>query len=124
MIPRVRRLKSKPFILEGRPAQRPFFTKAAFSIMRRLAVAINVKASSATVSFNTPGVLPYGIPAAVSSSIFTLSYPTEACAITFKLGAALTRSASTDIELIDHNPSASRNHSFKTSLGIFVFSVH
>ena len=34
------------------------FYKIAFSIMRRLAVAINVKASSATVSLRTPGVLP------------------------------------------------------------------
>ena len=58
MIPNVRRLKSKPLILEGLCAQRPSFTKAAFSIMRRLAVAINVKASSATVSLSTPGVLP------------------------------------------------------------------
>ena len=41
--------------------------------MRRLAEAINVKASSATVSLSTPGVLPKGIPAAVNSSTFTLS---------------------------------------------------
>ena len=58
MIPNVRRLKSKPLILEGLCAQRPSFTKIAFSIMRRLAIAINVKASSATVSLSTPGVLP------------------------------------------------------------------
>ena len=58
IIPNVRRLKSKPLILEGLCAQRPSFTKAAFSIMRRLAVAINVKASSATVSLRTPGVFP------------------------------------------------------------------
>ena len=44
--------------------------------------------------------------------------------MTFKLGASFTRSASTDMELIDHKPSASRNHSFKTALGILVFSVH
>src|SRR5450756_1517578 len=67
---------------------------------------MRANARSAVVSTSTPGVLPAGMPRAVSSGRSRLSVPTPAFDTTRSRGAASSKCASTRSVVIDSRPSA------------------
>src|SRR5665811_949854 len=67
---------------------------------------MRANARSAVVSTSTPGVLPAGMPRAVSSGRSRLSVPTPAFDTTRNRGAASSKCASTRSVVIESRPSA------------------